>query len=83
MNLVLKEDCPEYAAGAHTVDFGVIRDPYEDQMLELAKIINGEMANPYTHERDYMVQEVVMAAAAYTRWKEYCARDPGHSRPIA
>ena len=69
MNLVLKEAIPGYAAGAHTVDFGIIRDRYESQMLELAKIINGEMINPYTYEHDYLVQEVVMAASGYTTWR--------------
>jgi predicted dehydrogenase len=69
MNLVLKEDIPDYAAGTHTVDFGVIRDRYENQLTELAKIINGEMKNPYTYEHDYLVQEVVLAAAGYKKWR--------------
>lgn len=70
MNLVLKEPAGQYAAGAHTVDFGAIRDRYEDQMLELAKIINGQITNPCNYEHDYLVHEVVLAAAGYTRWKE-------------
>ena len=70
MSLVLKEDIPGYAAGSHTVDFGVIRDRYEEQLVELAKMINGEMINPYTYEHDYLVQEVVMAASGYTNWRE-------------
>jgi predicted dehydrogenase len=69
MNLVLKEAIPGYAAGAHTVDFGIIRDRYENQLLELAKIINGEMNNPYTYKHDYLVQEVILAAAGYTKWR--------------
>ena len=59
-----------YAAGTHIVDFGIKLDRYEDQMLELAKIINGEMKNPYTYEHDYLVQEVVLAAAGYTTWRK-------------
>lgn len=70
MNLVLKNDIPGYAAGAHTVDFGIIRDRYEEQLVELAKMVNGEMNNPYTYEHDYLVQEVVMAAAGYTTWRK-------------
>ena len=46
MDLVLRQAIPDYTAGAHTVDFGVTRDRYEDQLLELAKIIHGETANP-------------------------------------
>jgi predicted dehydrogenase len=70
MDLSLKEDIPGYAAGNHVVDFGIIRDRYESQLLELAKIINGEMENPYTYEHDYLVQEVVLAAAGYTKWEK-------------
>lgn len=70
MNLVLKEAIPGYPAGTHIVDFGIKLDRYEDQLLELAKIINGEMTNPYTYEHDYLVQEVVLAAAGYTTWRK-------------
>jgi len=70
MRLTLLGGNEEYAAGTHIVDFGIKLDRYEDQLLELAKIINGEMTNPYTYEHDYLVQEVVLAAAGYTKWKE-------------
>jgi len=70
MRLTLLEDNEDYAAGTHTVDFGVVEDRYEGQLLELAKIINGEMRNPYTYEHDYLVQEVLLAAAGYTEWKK-------------
>jgi hypothetical protein len=39
-------------------------------MLELAKMINGEMENPYTYEHDYLVQEVVLAASGYKTWRK-------------
>ncbi|MEI8246512.1 MAG: Gfo/Idh/MocA family oxidoreductase [Lentisphaerota bacterium] len=70
MRLTLLDGNEEYAAGTHIVDFGVKLDRYEEQMLELAKIINGEMMNPYTYEHDYLVQEVVLAAAGYTTWRK-------------
>mgnify|MGYP000970672626 CR=1 FL=1 len=70
MRLTLLEDNEDYSAGTHTVDFGVTEDRYEDQLLELAKIINGEIKNPYTYEHDYLVQEVLLAAAGYTQWKK-------------
>ena len=69
MQLTLKENNGEYPAGIHTVNLGIKRDRYEDQLLELARIINGEMENPYTYEHDYMVQEVTLAASGYTQWK--------------
>jgi predicted dehydrogenase len=70
MSLTLVEGNKEYAAGTHTIDFGIKLDRYEDQLLELAKIINGEMKNPYRYEHDYLVQEVVLAAAGYTKWNK-------------
>jgi predicted dehydrogenase len=69
MRMTLLEENEEYAAGTHTVDLGVQHDRYQGQLLELARIINGEIENPYTYEHDYLVQEVVLAASGYTAWK--------------
>lgn len=77
MELVLKDAIPGYAAGAHIIDFGVVRDRYEDQLLELANIIRGQITNPYTCEHDCLVQEVLLAAAGYTAWRTRNACD-GH-----
>lgn len=70
MCLTLREDNEEYTAGTHIVDFGVMTDRYQDQLLELAKIINGETQNPYPYEHEYLVQEVLLAASGYTRWRK-------------
>jgi len=70
MRLALLESNEEYSAGTHTVDLGIKSDRYQDQLLELAKIINGEMTNPYTYEHDYLVQEVLLAASGYTKWRK-------------
>ncbi len=59
----LLEGNDAYSAGSHMVEFGVQRDRYRAQLLELARIINGEIENPYTYEHDYLVQEVVLAAS--------------------
>jgi predicted dehydrogenase len=67
MQLTLLEANKEYPAGTHVVDFGIRFDRYEDQLLELAKIIRGDMKNPYTYEHDYLTQEVVLAASGYTK----------------
>ncbi len=69
MRLSLLQGNAEYAAGTHTVDFGVKHDRYADQLIELAKMVNGEMPNPYGHEHDYLVQEILLAAAGYTTWR--------------
>jgi predicted dehydrogenase len=70
MELFLKEDIPGYAAGIHTIDFGIIHNRYESQLFELARIITGEMENPHTYEHDYLVQEVLLAASGYTKWEK-------------
>ena len=70
MQLTLLEGNEEYEAGTHTINLGIQRGRYEDQLLELAKIINGEMKNPYSYEHDYLVQEVVLAASGYINWDE-------------
>jgi len=69
MRLTLSEDNDEYTAGTHAIDFGVQHDRYRAQLLELARIINGEIENPYTYEHDYLVQEVVLAASGCTTWE--------------
>ncbi|MBN2452215.1 MAG: Gfo/Idh/MocA family oxidoreductase [Lentisphaeria bacterium] len=69
MRLSLLEGNAEYAAGTHTVDFGIQRDRYGDQLLELARTINGEMENPYGYEHDYLVQEILLACAGYEAWR--------------
>ena len=70
MCLTLKESSGEYCAGSQIIDFGARHDRYMDQLLELAKIINGEMENPCAYEHDCLVQEVLLAAAGYTQWKK-------------
>ncbi|MBN2713357.1 MAG: Gfo/Idh/MocA family oxidoreductase [Planctomycetes bacterium] len=69
MQLTLAEGNSEYPAGSHTIDFGIRHNRYEDQLLELARIIRGEEENPYTYEHDYLVQNVVLAASGYTKWE--------------
>ncbi len=69
MRLTLLEGNEEYPAGTHTVDFGITHDRYEGQLLELARIIRGEMEAPYAYEHDYLVQEVILAASGYIKWR--------------
>ena len=69
MRLTLREGNAEYEAGEHILNMGIKQDRYEDQLAELAKMIRGEMENPYTCEHDLLVQEAVLAASGYTEWK--------------
>jgi len=68
VHLTLREGNEEYPKGSHTVDLGIRRDRYKEQLFELAQIIRGEMENPYTYEHDYLTQEVTLAAAGYFKW---------------
>lgn len=66
VRLTLLEDQPGYAAGTHQIDVGVMNGRYDEQLTELARIIRGEMANPYPCEHEFLVQETLLAAAGYT-----------------
>lgn len=68
MELHLRDGNEEYEAGTHTLDFGVIRDRYEGQMVELAQMIRGEIPEPYDYNHDVIVQEVLLAASGYTTY---------------
>jgi predicted dehydrogenase len=70
LQMNLDQSNQDYPAGMHQLDTGIVQDRYTAQLLELAGIIRGEMSNPYTYEHDYLVQEVVLAASGYTKWKK-------------
>lgn len=70
LRLRLLEGNAKYAAGSHVVDFATKDGRYDAQLLELARIIRGEMKNPYTYEHDLLTQEVLLAAAGYVKWGE-------------
>jgi len=69
LRLTLREGNARYGAGTHIVDFGVQHDRYRAQLLELARIISGEIENPYSYDHDFLVQEVVLAAAGNSTWR--------------
>ena len=69
LSLNLAAAAGEFPAGKHTLRFPPQADRYEAQLLELARISRGEIANPYTYEHDYLVHEVTLAAAGYNRWR--------------
>jgi predicted dehydrogenase len=69
LRLTLKEGNGEYAAGSHLVDCGIKGNRYEDQLVELGRIIRGEQPNPYSYRHDYLVQEALLAASGYTGWE--------------
>jgi predicted dehydrogenase len=69
VRLTLLEDNAEYAAGTHLVDVGVMNYRYDDQLIELARVIAGEMESSFGYDHDLTVQETLLAAAGYTTWR--------------
>ena len=65
VRLTLKSGNAKFVAGTHLVDVGVMNGRYEAQLLELARIIRGEIQNPYPFEHELIVQETLLAAAGY------------------
>lgn len=68
VRLTLLESNADYPAGTHVVDVGVMDGRYEAQLIELARVIRGEIESPFTYEHDLHVQETLLAAAGYTTW---------------
>lgn len=69
LSLNLAAAAGEFPAGKHTLRFPPQADRYEAQLLELARIIRGEIQNPYSYEHDCLVHEVTLAAAGYNHWR--------------
>ncbi len=69
LQLRLKEANERYEKGTHVVDFAIEGDRYEGQLREFARVIRGEIENPYTYAHDALVQEVHLAASGYLEWQ--------------
>ena len=70
VSMTLRNGNEEFAAGTHNLKFGPVEDRYEDQLLELARIIRGEIANPFTRKHDYDVHRVILAASGVIGWNK-------------
>lgn len=68
LRLTLAESNQEFEAGSHVIDFGVQHDRYRAQLLELARVISGEIESPQNYDHDYLVQKVVLAASGVGKW---------------
>ncbi len=68
VRLTLLEGNDEYPAGTHEVAVPLMSEGrYGLQLIELARIIRGEIANPYPPEHEFLVQEALLAAAGYVK----------------
>ncbi len=68
LRLSLLEANDSFAAGTHTVPLKGVPNRYREQLLQLARIIRGEIENPYPYRHELLVQAVLLAAAGYTPW---------------
>ncbi len=64
VKLFLEEARDGYKKGGQTIDMPPPKDRYEDQWREFAAVVNGEMANPYTYEHEYLVHKCHLQACA-------------------
>jgi len=62
LSLRLNQDVPGYKKGTHTVDCGVQKDRYADQLKELAEIVCGERPNPDYYQHDIEVSKTTLMA---------------------
>jgi predicted dehydrogenase len=65
VHLTLAEPCGAYAAGAHIIDVGVMNGRYTEQLTEFARIVRGEMPNPFPPCHELTVHQALLAAAGY------------------
>lgn len=65
VRLTLKEPCGKYAAGTHTVDCGPMGNRYQTQQIEFARVVRGEIANPYPVEYEYLLQKTLLEASGF------------------
>lgn len=59
----------EYAAGTHHVELPPMNTRYDEQLIEFARVVRGEIENPYPYEHELLVQEVLLAATGITDWR--------------
>ena len=65
LRLTLLEGNEEFEAGTHIVDVGVMNGRYDNQLIELAKIIRGKMENPWPFPHELIVQEALLRASGW------------------
>ncbi len=63
--LNLRESYGEFEKGLHEIPQPPLRDRYEDHLLEFARIVRGEISNPYSYEHERLVQTCHLKACGY------------------
>jgi predicted dehydrogenase len=65
LKLALSKPRDPYKRGYQEVSLPPVPGRYDDQLIELARIIRGEIANPFPLSHELMVQEALLAAIDY------------------
>ena len=60
VRLTLLEPFGQYAAGTQLVDCGCLGDRYTGQLTEFARIVRGEIENPFGYEHEYLLQKTLL-----------------------
>ena len=63
------EDNPEFKEGENDIELAPIMHRYDEQLIEFAKCVRGEIENPYPYEHEMLVQEVLLAASGIQSWE--------------
>ncbi len=63
LTLTLSKPKGQFPRGYHEVDLPEMPGRYDEQLIELARIVRGEMEHPYPTEHDLAVQEAVLLAS--------------------
>ncbi len=62
LEMRLAQDVPGYKKGGHTVNCGIQKDRYAEQLKELADIVRGRIPNPDLYDHDLAVHKVTLMA---------------------
>jgi hypothetical protein len=65
LRLTLSKPRESFNEGHQEVALPPMPGRYDDQLVELARIIRGEIENPYPLAHELMVQEVLLLASGY------------------
>ena len=65
LQLALSKARGSYKEGYQEVSFPQVPARYDDQLIELAQIIRGEIENPYPIEHELIVQKCLLEACGY------------------
>lgn len=65
LQLALSRDRESFKKGYQEVTFPTVPARYDEQLIELARIIRGERENPYPLEHELIVQECLLEACGY------------------